>query len=87
MERRKRAKNVKISPNLTRKRGKLWYDATKLIITDILEINFVFADIPGDLNVWLGKEFENKFVHGFSTIEELKDIIIDMGLTVGDADK
>ena len=50
MERRKHDKNVKISPNLTRKRGKLWYDATKRIITDIFEINFVFADIPGDLN-------------------------------------
>ena len=80
MEKRKLAKNIKISPNLTPKRGKLWYDASNRI-APLPEIDFVFADIHGDLNIRLTKEFKNKFVHGFSTIEELEKLILDMGLS------
>ena len=78
MEKRKELQNLKICPNLTHKRGKLWYDASQRVAT-IPQINFVFADIHGDLKIRLHNEFGNRSVFNFSTMEELEALMLDMG--------
>ena len=40
---RKNAKHIKINPNLTKRRGKILYDAVKLT-EELPKVNFVFSD-------------------------------------------
>ena len=49
---RKKAMNIKIVPNLTKRRGKLLYDAIQST-EDATLVNFVYADAHGDLKIRL----------------------------------
>ena len=77
---RKKAKNVKISANLTKRRGKLLFDATNAV-RGVEKVNFCFANIHGDLNVRLEEAYNGKHVHGFNSISELSELLIKTGLT------
>ena len=75
---KKKLKNVKICPNLTRRRGKLWYDASQFI-QQIPEIDFAYADIHGDLKFRLVEEHQGKIVFPFDSLDGLKEIIKELG--------
>ena len=80
LQQKKKAKNFKLCPNLTRKRGKLWYDATQ-IVDSIPGIDFVFADIHGDMKMRLKNERDDgKIVFQFETLNELNDLIVSLGI-------
>ena len=76
---RKSLKNRKINPNLTKKRGKLMYDA-RLIIENIEKVHFIFADIHGDLQMRLKDPYKGKHFFEFNSIESLNDLLKEMGL-------
>ena len=76
---KKKLRNIRISPNLTKRRGKMLYDAGLLTET-IDSINFVYANVHGDLKLRLVKEIEGKHVFSFDSIDNLNKIIRDMGL-------
>ena len=76
---RKNAKNIKIHANLTKRRGKLLYDASNAI-NGIDKVNFCFSNMHGDLNVRLEEAYNGKYVHGFSSFKDLNDLLIKAGL-------
>ena len=82
-ERKKAKNNVKIAPNLTQRRGKLLYDAS-VFVNDIEGVNSVYANRHGDLNIRLNddKPYGGKHVFKFSTPDDLKKTLNDMGLLV-----
>ena len=81
LEKRKMAKKIKIAPNLTHRRGKMLFDASKIIEEkDVKSINFVFANLHGDLQVRLTEPLEGKHVHPFKDLQELDDLLLNNGL-------
>ena len=78
---RKSLPNIRISPNLTKKRGKLLSNAVEL--TENIQTNdwgFVFANSHGDLLVRLKDKYEGKHYHSFNSIECLADKLKQIGL-------
>ena len=75
---RKKARNVKIAPNLTKRRGKLLYDASNLV-NGMDKVDFVFANIHGDLQVRLVEPYEDKILFYFNSIDDLTKLLADMG--------
>ena len=73
-EKRKSSNNIKIKPNLTKKRQILRYDATQLVENNE-KVEFVYADIHGDIKVRLVNLHKGKYVHNFNSIEELEDLL------------
>ena len=47
---RKKAKNIKIGANLTKRRGKLLFDASN-VVKSIDKVDFCFSNIHGDLEL------------------------------------
>ena len=68
---RKKARNVKISPNLTKRRATLLYEASNWV-KDLDAVDFVFANIHGDLNLRLVEPYQEKILFPFSTLDDLK---------------
>ena len=78
---RKSAKNHRISPNLTKTRSALLAEAvnfTKEKIGD--DWGFVFANEHGDLLVRLNVKFKGKQYFPFNSIETLSEKLIEVGL-------
>ena len=78
---RKKAKNIKIHANLTKKRGKLLFeasDATK----EIERVDFCYSNIHGDLNLRLVDPFNGRSSFAFKSMGELNDLLIKMDLIV-----
>ena len=78
---RKTLKNVKVSPNLTKKRSKLLYDAvelTKNIEND--DWGFVYANIHGDLLLRLQEKYQGKHYYSFDSLESLRNQLNEIGL-------
>ena len=73
-EKRKSSRNIKIKPNLTKKRQTLKYEASQLTENNSM-INFVYADIHGDIKVRLNNIFRGKYAHNFNSIEELEELL------------
>ena len=71
---RKRTSNVKIRPNLTKRRDQLRYEATELV-NDNNQVNFVYSDAHGDIKIRLNNQFKGKYVYEINSLEELKDIL------------
>lgn len=70
-------KSNKIAPNLTRKRGQLLFNTTKIIKDKMLsQIEFVFANIHGDLQVRLAEPIEGTKVHPFDSLKQLDDFLL-----------
>ena len=76
---RKHAKNTKIHANLTKRRGKLLFDASNAI-RGIDKVNFCFSNIHGDLNVRLEESYNGKHVYSFNSLSELSELLIQAGL-------
>ena len=74
---RKKSKSVKISPNLTKRRGALLYEASQLV-NDAEKVNFVFANVHGDLNIRLVEPYKDKMVFPFSSMGQLKDLLAEI---------
>ena len=75
---RKKAKHVKIVPNLMKRRGKLLYDASTLV-EKIEGVDFVFGNTHGDLNVFLSEPYEDKQIYNFSSLDDLKNLLDGLG--------
>ena len=78
---RKAARNIKISPNLTKARGKLLHDAVAL--ADTIEKNdwgFVFANMHGDILLRLKDKHKGKHYHPFDSMESLTSQLTEIGL-------
>ena len=72
---RNKSKSVKIRPNLTRRRGDLLYRASNLV-DDLDQIDFVFANIHGDLTLRLKDPDEDeKQLFSFSSMSQLKETL------------
>ena len=71
---RKRTSNVKIRPNLTKRRDQFRYEATELV-KDNSQVNFVYSDAHGDIKIRLNNQFKGKYVYKINSLEELKDIL------------
>ena len=71
---RKRTTNVKIRPNLTKKRDKLRYEATELV-KDNDKVHFIFSDAHGDIKVRLNNQFKGKYVFLIKSLEELEELL------------
>ena len=77
LEKKKHSKSIKIAPNLTQRRGKMLYDASKIIEEkDIASVNFVFANNHGDLHVRLSEPLDGKSVFAFKNLEELDNLLL-----------
>ena len=76
---KKKLKHVKISANLTKKRGKLLHEAIEFV-ESINEVDYVFADIHGDLKVKVKKQYKGTNTFKFETFENLKKLLIDMDI-------
>ena len=75
---KKELKSNKIAPNLTRMRGKLLFDASKIIKDKMLtQIEFAFANIHGDLHVRLAEPIEGSKVHPFNSLKHLDDFLLE----------
>ena len=75
---RKKAKKFKICPNLTKARGDILYNAI-VSTNDVEGIDFVYADIHGDLKIRLKEEFEGNFVYHFDSMEKLDELLAKFG--------
>lgn len=81
LEKKKNAKSGTLSPNLTKKRGKILYDASNIIKEKKIDsIAFVFANYHGDLQVRLAAPYENKQVFPFNSLKELDDFLLERHL-------
>ena len=58
---RKNAKHIKINPNLTKRRGKILYDAVKLT-EELPKVNFISSDLHGDLKIRVNEPQDGKNV-------------------------
>lgn len=77
---RRKLKSIKISPNLNQRRGKLWFDASKFVESYSSSINFVFADIHGNLTLKTLEEHDGKTNFSFDSLDELEQVIAKLGL-------
>ena len=72
---RKKSKSTKIRPNLTRRRGQLLHQASKLV-EDVDQVHFVFANDHGDLKLRLkNKTADDKQYFDFKSMEDLKETL------------
>ena len=69
--------NIKIAPNLIKRRGKLLYDAVQTT-EDATHVNFVYEDAHGDLKIRLNDPHNGRFVFPFNTLEELSKLLAEM---------
>ena len=76
---RKKLKTIKISPNLNQKRGKLWYDASK-ITENVDGIDFIYADAHGDLRFKTSSQHNGKQNFKFESLDHLEEIYTALGL-------
>ena len=76
---KKSIKSNKIAPNLTRRRGKMLFDANKIIKDKQLSasIEFCFANIHGDLQVRLAEPVNGTKVHAFDSLKGLDDFLLE----------
>ena len=74
---RKKERSAKFLPNLTKRRGKLLFDALK-ICEDHDKVNFVYADIHGDTKVRLNAPHNEKYVFAFTTIDQLTNLLEEL---------
>ena len=66
---------LKLSPSLTKKRQNILSEAMEMV-SSVNTVNFVFADIHGDLKVRLTEADKNgRFVLNFTSIDDLAQII------------
>ena len=75
----KMAKNVRISPYLTKKRVGILKEASSLV-EKLDMVDFVFANIHGDLNLRLVEPFHEKQYFQFSTVDELTTLLNSMDI-------
>ena len=76
-DQRKQNKGITIRPALTKFRNKQLAKARELS-ERVPIIDFVFADILGNLKVRFVKPFRNRNVHNFYDFDELKEILVDI---------
>ena len=70
--------SAKYIPNLTKRSGKLLFDALK-ICEDHEKVNFVYADIHGDKKVRLNAPYNETHVFAFTTIiDQLINLIEEL---------
>ena len=74
---RKKVRSAKFLPNLTKRRGKLLFDALK-ICEDHDKVNFVYAHIHGDIKVRLNAPHNEKYVFAFTTIDQLTNLLEEL---------
>ena len=77
---RKKLNNIKISPNLTHRRGKLWYDASMHVKKFSSSIDFIFADLHGNLKMKTKEEIDGKNKFGFESLDDLEKVTERLGL-------
>lgn len=78
---KKQLKSNKISPNLTRNRGKILHKASEIINEKKPSaIEFAFANIHGDLQIRLAEPCDGKKVHPFNSLNELDTFLLDNNL-------
>ena len=70
-------KNIRISPSLTDRRRKLLGKATKKY-KDHPAINFLYADINGDLKVCLNEPIKNSFAFRFNQLDDIDNLFMDL---------
>ena len=58
--------NIKINPNLTKRRGKILYDAVKLT-EELPKLNFIFSYTHGDLKIGVNEPQDGKYVFPFES--------------------
>ena len=58
-------------------KGKLLFDALK-ICEDHDKVNFVYADIHGDIKVRLNAPHNEKYVFAFTTIDQLTNLLEEL---------
>ena len=73
---RKKVRNIKIAPNLTKHRGNLLFDAAQAM-KDSPKVNFVFADAHGDLQIRLNEPHKGSHVFSFYSLEIILPNIYD----------
>ena len=74
---RKKAKNIRIAPNLTKRKGKLLHDAVQST-EDATKVNFVYADTHVDLKIRLNDPHNGRYVFPFNTLEELNKFLVEI---------
>ena len=80
-QKNKQRKQNLLGPNLTRTRGKLLYEASQTIKDKKLSgVQFVFANIHGDLHVRLTNPCNDSEVHPFETLQDLDTFLMDNGI-------
>ena len=66
---------IKLSPSLTKRRQQILHEAIEMV-SSMHTVNFVFADIHGDLKIRLTEaDKDGRFVLGFNSTEDLAQII------------
>ena len=76
---RKKAKNVKISANLTKRRSQLLTAASNAV-NHIEKVDFCFSNIHGDLMTRLKEPYNGKHVFVFNSLKELSDLLMKINL-------
>ena len=71
---RNETKKYKVCPNLTRLREKTLYDA-EAVVADIPDVNFVYADIHGDMKVRFKNKMEDREAYKFDSIKHLIELL------------
>ena len=66
--------DIKMNPNLTKKRGSMLHDSSELV-KDVAGVDFTFANIHGDLCVRLTAARNGDHVFTFHSIAELRKIL------------
>ena len=74
---KKKLRNIKISANHTKARGKLLHEALDLV-SDNNNVYFVLSDIHGDLRVKLKNDHNGKNFFKFNSLENLNEMLVDM---------
>ena len=80
---RKKAKKVKICPNLTKYRQDILYNANETF-SKANGVDFIFADIHGDLKVKLKVKVNDRDFYKFETLEELRNLLTRVELVEED---
>ena len=78
LKEKKKAKNVRLSANLTKRRGTLLFNASNAV-KNIEGVHFCFANVHGDLSVRLNEPYDSKQVFTFNSMPQLSDFIITNG--------
>ena len=78
--------DVKIGVHLTRHRGSVLHDSIDFV-KDINGVEFAYANIHGDLRVRLTDEYDGRDDFEFTSIQELKEILVEKELIVKDEEE